>query len=182
MNQSLSYTRTAVALHWLIALAILCAFPLGLYMHELQLSPRKLQLYSYHKWIGMVVLLLAVVRLLWRSAHRPPPLLAGTPRWQAIAAQATHLGLYLLMLAIPLTGWLMSSAFGIQVVWFGLIPLPDLIGKDKQLGELFKEVHESLNATLVLLVLLHSAAALQHHFIKHDGTLARMLPFLKHKS
>lgn len=181
MNQPLSYTRTAVVLHWLTALAILCAFPLGVYMHELELSPRKLQLYSYHKWIGISVLLLAVVRLSWRGTHRPPPFLAGMPRWQEIAAQGVHYGLYLLLLAVPLSGWLMSSAFGIQVVWFGLIPLPDLIAKDKQLGEILKEVHGSLNYTLLALVVLHTAAAFQHHFLKHDGTLVRMLPFLKQK-
>ncbi|MFA7267850.1 MAG: cytochrome b [Sterolibacterium sp.] len=179
MNQPTSYTRTAILLHWLTAAAILCAFPLGVYMHELQLSPRKLQLYSYHKWIGITVLLLVVVRLIWRSRHRPPPLPAGMPRCQQITAHGMHHGLYLLMLAVPLSGWLMSSAFGIPVVWFGVIPLPDLIGKDKQLGELLKEVHESLNYTLLLLVLLHAAAAIQHHIFERDGTLLRMLPFLK---
>ncbi|MDD5175937.1 MAG: cytochrome b [Sterolibacterium sp.] len=182
MNQAASYTRTAVALHWLTALAIVCAFPLGLYMSDLPLSPRKLQLYSYHKWIGIVVLLLAVVRLLWRGTHRPPPLPAGMPRWQEIAARLMHHGLYLLLLAVPLSGWLRSSALGIQVVWFGLIPLPDLIGVDKQLGQLLKEVHESLTTTLLVLVLIHTAAALQHHFFARDATLVRMLPFLKPKS
>lgn len=179
MNQALGYTRTAVLLHWLTALAILCAFPLGVYMHELQLSPRKLQLYSYHKWIGITVLLLALLRLLWRLFHRPPPLLAGMPRWQEAAAHGMHHLLYLLLLAVPLSGWLMSSALGISVVWLGVIPLPDLIGKDKQLGEALKEVHKTLNLTMLLLVLIHAAAALQHHWFERDGTLQRMLPFLK---
>ena len=179
MNRPASYTRTTVALHWLTALAILCAFPLGVYMHELQLSPRKLQLYSYHKWIGMAVLLLTVLRLLWRLMHRPPPLPAAMPRWQQVSAQGMHHLLYLLLLLVPLSGWLRSSALGIPVVWLGLIPLPDLIGKDQQLADLLKEVHESLNYTLLVLVLLHVAAALQHHFLERDGVLARMLPFLK---
>ncbi|MCX7179648.1 MAG: cytochrome b [Proteobacteria bacterium] len=179
MNPPQSYTRTAIILHWLTALAILCAFPLGVYMHELPLSPRKLQLYSYHKWLGLSVLLLAALRLLWRSLHRPPPLLAGMPRWQEVIAQYMHHGLYLLLLAVPLSGWLMSSAFGIPVVWFGVLPLPDLIGKDKELGELLKEVHETLNYTLLLLVAIHAAAAIRHHVFERDGTLQRMLPFLK---
>lgn len=179
MNADARYTRTAILLHWLVALAILCAFPLGVYMHELPLSPRKLQLYSYHKWIGIGVLSLAALRLAWRLAHRPPPMLAGMPRWQEVSAHATHHLLYLLMLAVPLSGWLMSSALGFTVVWFGVLPLPDLIGKDKQLGELLKQVHETLNFALLALVLLHVAAALKHHFFEHDGTLARMLPFLK---
>ena len=182
MKQAASYTRTAVVLHWLTALAILCTFPLGIYMHELQISPLKLQLYSYHKWIGISILMLAVARLLWRGTHRPPPLPAGMPRWQEIAARGMHYGLYLLLLAIPLSGWLMSSALGVQVVWFGLIPLPDLVGKDKQLGELLKGVHQSLNFTLLTLILLHAAAALQHHFFAHDRILVRMLPFIKPKN
>ena len=172
------YTRIAVVLHWLIALLIFGAFPLGLYMSDLVLSPRKLQLYSYHKWIGITVLLLVVLRLLWRATHRPPPLLPGMPRWQEIAAHGVHHGLYLLMLAVPLTGWLMSSALGFPVVWFGVLPLPDLIGKDKALGEVLKQVHESLNYALLLLVLAHIAGAIKHQLMDRDGTLARMLPFL----
>jgi len=177
------YTRTAVVLHWLIALLIFAAFPLGLYMTGLQLSPRKLQLYSYHKWIGVGVLLLAGLRLAWRAGHRPPPLVAGMPRWQEIAAHATHHLLYLLLLLIPISGWLMSSALGVPVVWFGVLPLPDLVGKDKELGEVLKLVHKTLNYGLLLLVLAHVAGAVKHQWVDRDGTLARMLPFLdKEKS
>lgn len=173
------YTRTAIALHWLVALGVFCAFPLGVYMYELPLSPRKLQLYSYHKWIGIGVLLLAALRILWRAGHPPPPLPQGMPRWQKLAAQAAHYGLYFLMLAVPLSGWLMSSALGVSVVWFGAIPLPDLIGKDQALGELLKQVHWALNFTLLAMVLAHAAAAIQHHIFERDAILARMLPFLK---
>ncbi len=172
------YTRTAVALHWLIALLIFGVFPLGVYMSDLPLSPDKLRLYSYHKWIGMSVLLLAVLRLLWRLRYPPPPLLPGMPRWQEIAAHAVHHSLYLLVLAVPLSGWLMSSALGFSVVWFGVLPLPDLIAKDKPLGDALKAVHESLNYALLLLVLAHVGGALKHQFMDRDGTLARMLPFL----
>ena len=182
MNAPTAYTGVAIVLHWLVALTILCAFPLGVYMHELPLSPNKLQLYSYHKWIGISALLLVAIRLAWRAGHRPPPFLPGMPRWQEIAAQAIHYSLYLLLLAVPLTGWLTSSALGFSVVWFGVIPLPDLIGKDKQLGELLKEVHATLNFTLLALVLVHAAAAIKHHLFDHDGTLARMLPFLRRES
>ena len=172
------YTRTAIALHWLIALLILVAFPLGVYMHELPLSPRKLQLYSYHKWIGITVLLAAATRLLWRIGHRPPAPLPG-PRWQIVAAHAVHHLLYLLIVAVPLSGWLMSSALGFPVVWFGVLPLPDLIAKNKELGEALKEVHEALNFTLLALVVVHVAAALKHHFFDRDATLVRMLPLLR---
>lgn len=172
------YTPTAIALHWAIALLIFVAFPLGLYMTGLHLSPLKLRLYAYHKWIGVTVLLLTTLRLLWRAAHAPPQFVAGMPRWQSMAAHAAHDLLYLLALAVPVSGWLMSSALGVSVVWFGVLPLPDLVGKDKELGELLKIVHEGFNYTLLALVALHVAGALKHQFIDRDGTLARMLPFL----
>lgn len=175
---SLQYTRTAITLHWLIALLILAAFPLGVYMHELPLSPDKLRLYSYHKWMGITVLLLAVVRVAWRITHRPPALPDSVPRWQQHASETVHLALYALILLVPLTGWLMSSAKGFQTVWFGVLPLPDLVGKDLILGEVLQEMHETFNIMLFLLVGAHVAAALKHHFIDRDGILARMLPFL----
>lgn len=181
MSAATAYTRTAIALHWAIALLVFVAFPLGVYMHELPLSPDKLRLYSYHKWIGIGVLLFACARLVWRLGHRPPPLVAGLPRWQAVAAHAVHHALYLLIVAIPLSGWTMSSALGFPVVWFGVLPLPDLVAKNKELGELLKAVHQGLNLSL-LLVAVHVGGALKHQFVDRDGTLARMLPFLKESS
>ncbi|HEY9191653.1 MAG TPA: cytochrome b [Methyloversatilis sp.] len=170
------YTRTAIALHWLIALMLFGLFGLGLYMAELPLSPTKLKLYSYHKWAGVTVFLLALVRLGWRFMHAPPPLPAGMPAWQLKAAAAGHHLLYLLMLIVPLSGWLMSSALGFQTVWFGVVPLPDLLPKDKVVGEMLKEVHELLNFAFMAVVAGHIAAALKHHFVDRDGLLSRMLP------
>lgn len=168
------YTRTAIMLHWLIALLIFGAFPLGLYMSELPLSPTRLRLYSYHKWIGITVLMLAILRLGWRAFHRPPPLPTSMPHWQQVATHAMHHLLYLLLLIVPLSGWMMSSAKGFQTVWFGVLPLPSLVDKDKALGELLTEVHEGLNWTLLVLVGVHVVAALKHHFIDRDGLLSRM--------
>lgn len=176
------YTHTAVTLHWLIVLLIFAAFPLGLYMHDLPLSPHKLRLYSYHKWIGMMVLLLAVIRVYWRATHRPPAMPESMAKWEKFAAQAMHFALYLLIFIIPITGWLMSSAKGFQVVLFGVLPLPDMVGKNKELGDLLQEVHKLLNFLMLGLVLAHIAAALKHHFIERDDILARMTPFLKKKS
>ncbi len=173
------YTRTAVALHWLLALGLLGALSVGFYMHDLPLSPAKLKIYSWHKWAGVTLFLLAVLRLLWRTGHRPPAAPATMPRWQQVGAEAVHHLLYLLMLAIPLSGWLMSSAKGFQTVYFGLLPIPDLIGKDPDLGKQLKEVHEMLNFLLIGLVAAHAAAALKHHLIDRDDVLSRMLPFLK---
>lgn len=173
------YTRTAIILHWLTALLIVVLFPLGAYMADLALSPLKLRLISYHKWLGVTIFLLLLLRLAWRVSHKPPPLPESMPLWQRHAANGLHHLLYLLLLVIPLSGWLMSSAKGFQTVYLGVLPLPDLIGKDKALGDLLRETHETLNMTLLVLLLAHVGAALKHHFIEHDGILARMLPFLE---
>jgi len=176
------YTKTAVILHWLIALLIFAAFPLGLYMHDLPLSPTKLRLYSYHKWIGVTVFLFAVIRVYWRSTHRPPVLPDTMLRWEKIAAESVHHLLYILIFIVPVTGWLMSSAKGFQTVWFGVLPLPDLVGKNKELGDLLHEVHEMLNYIMLGLVIAHVGAAIKHHFIERDDILTRMVPFLARKS
>jgi len=170
------YTRTAMGLHWAIALLIFIAFPLGLYMHDLHLSPLKLKLYSWHKWIGITVFLLVVLRVFWRATHRPPAL-PDIAQWQRIASHITHMLLYALIIAVPLSGWLMSSAKGFQTVWFGVLPIPDLIGKDRELGKQLATVHALLNYSMLVLVATHIAAALKHHFIDRDSVLRRMLPF-----
>ena len=182
MTPSTRYTRTAIALHWLAAILIFAAFPLGLTMSDLPLSPLKLKLISYHKWLGVTIFLLAAARLAWRAAHTPPPPPDAMSAWQRRAASGLHHLLYLLLFAIPLSGWLMSSAKGFQTVYFGVLPLPDLIGKDKALGDALQEVHEMLNYGLLALVSAHVAAALKHQFIDRDGILARMLPFLDRRS
>ena len=174
MSIATRYSAAAVVLHWLVALLIFAAFPLGVYMHELPLSPDKLKLYSYHKWIGITILLLVAIRLGWRLTHTPPPLPLSVVAWQRRASAIVHGLLYVLMIAIPLSGWLMSSAKGFPVVWFGVLPLPDLVGKDKALGDLFAGVHQALNFSLLVLVILHVAGALQHHFIERQPFLQRM--------
>jgi len=183
MNPSLPrYTRVAITLHWLIALAILCTFLLGQYMTALQLSPTKLKLYSYHKWIGVTIFMLVVTRVVWRLWHRPPPPPPSMPAWQHSAATIAHFFLYVLTLSIPISGWLMSSASGFQVVYFGQIPIPDLLAKDKVMADQLKDMHEALNWLMVVVVALHIAAALKHHIVDRDDVLWRMLPFLKQRS
>lgn len=168
------YSGPAVALHWLVALLIFVAFPLGVYMHELPLSPDRLRLYSYHKWIGISVLLLVGLRIVWRLTHTPPALPDSVVRWQRSASAVVHVALYVLIVAVPLSGWLMSSAKGFQTVWFGLLPLPDLVGKDKALGEQLTELHEFLNYTLLAFVVVHIAAAIRHHYVEPQPFLQRM--------
>ena len=173
-----SYTSTAKALHWLMAVLFFGLLALGFYMQDLPLSPEKLKLYSWHKWAGVTAFLLVWVRLFWRLTHRPPALPASMPRALQFAAHAGHFLLYALMFAIPLSGWLMSSAKGFQTVWFGVLPLPDLLEKNKELGDLLQQIHMLLNFCLAGLVIAHAGAAIKHHFSDRDDVLARMLPFL----
>ena len=170
------YTATAIALHWLLALLMLGLLALGFYMHGLRFSPLKLKLFNWHKWIGVCVFALAAFRLLWRAAHRAPELPAAMSLPARLAAGALHLALYALMFAIPVSGWLMSSAKGFQTVVFGVLPLPNLVGKDEPLGARLLELHETLNWVLLGLVAAHALAALKHHFIDRDDVLVRMLP------
>lgn len=168
------YGNVAVLFHWVVALLIVAAFPLGLYMVGLPFSPAKLKYYSWHKWLGVTVFALAAARLLWRATHKPPVPLPGQPRWQLAAAHGTHVLLYLLMLAIPLSGWLYSSAAGVPTVYLGLWQLPDLLPKDEGLKVALKLVHQWLGYVLATLVLLHVVAALKHSIVDRDGTLGRM--------
>jgi len=176
LNVSQRYTSTAIALHWLMAALLIGLFAVGVYMHELPLSPWKLQIYSWHKWAGVSAFLLVLARLAWRFTHRPPALPYNMSKAMAFAAHAGHAILYLLMIAIPLSGWLMSSAKGVQTIYFGVLPIPDLLTKNKELGELLREVHEILNFTLLAVVIGHAGAALKHHLINKDDILLRMLP------
>jgi cytochrome b561 len=175
MNPS-RYTGTALTLHWLAALLIFCGFSLGLFMTGLEFSPAKFRYYAWHKWIGITVFLLAALRLAWRAAHPAPPLPPAMPAWQVRASHASHAALYALMLAIPLSGWVYSSSTGVSVVYLGLVPLPDLIPKDRETAKILLLVHKTLNYTLAAVVSIHIAAALKHHFVDRDGVLARMLP------
>jgi len=170
------YTRTAKGLHWLMTILFFGLLALGFYMHDLPLSPEKLQLYSWHKWAGVTAFLLVWFRLFWRIAHRPPALPATMSTLMQRAAHAGHFLLYGLMIAIPLSGWLMSSAKGFQTVWFGVLPIPDLLSKNKETGDLLQSVHMSLNLLFVAVIAGHIGAALKHHFIDKDDILTRMLP------
>jgi cytochrome b561 len=169
------YTGIAIALHWLLALAILGSLGMGLYMAGLPFSPQRLKFYSWHKWAGVTILVLSALRLLWRLAHRPPPDLP-MPIWQARAAHLTHGLLYLAFFAVPLLGWAYSSAAGYPVVWFGVLPLPDFVPVSKPLAETLKGLHALAAYGLAALIAAHIAGALKHHFLDRDSLLARMRP------
>ncbi len=171
------YTTPAILFHWLIALLIIGAFTMGLVMTDMPgITPTKLKYYSWHKWAGVTILTLATLRLLWRLTHRAPPYPANMPPWQTSAANVLHGALYVLMFAVPLSGYFYSLASGIPVVWFGLVELPVFIGPSPELKPIFKALHFWLNMLLAALVLGHVGAALKHQFIDRDGLLTRMLP------
>jgi cytochrome b561 len=168
------YTRTTVGLHWLVAGLVPAALFMGWTMTEMSISPAKLKLYNYHKWTGITVLALALLRFGWRLGHRPPPF-EPMPRWQRAAAHASHVVLYALLLAVPLTGWAYSNATGYPIVYLGRVPLPDLVDRDTVLAARLVKVHGTLAAVLAGAIALHVLAALEHHFIRKDRTLRRML-------
>ncbi|HZQ60378.1 MAG TPA: cytochrome b [Casimicrobiaceae bacterium] len=174
------YGNAAVALHWVTAALIVGNLALGLSMVPLPLSPQKLRWYGWHKWVGITVFLLTWARLAWRWGH-PAPAPVAMPAWQRRAAGVSHTFLYLLMLLVPISGWLYSSSTGVQVVYLGLVPLPDAVPKDKELAAILKNLHVTLNATMFALIALHVAAAFKHHFVDRNELLARMWPRLKGK-
>jgi len=170
------YTATAIALHWGLAALIIGNLAFGLYMVGLPLTPQKLRYLSYHKWTGITVLALSAARLLWRWKHPAPALPGSMKPWEQRAARASHACLYVLFFAAPLSGWLFSSAAGFKTVYLALVPIPDLLEKNKEAADVLRIVHRSINYLLGALVALHAAAALKHHFVDRDGVMRRMLP------
>lgn len=182
LNQvTVRYGRMAIALHWLLALMILGSFSIGLYMADLPLSPLRVKLVNWHKWAGVTILALSALRLLWRLAHRPPPLPeaieCAMPVWQRVVHHRTIGLLYILFFAVPLLGWAYSSALGFPLVWFSVLPLPDFVPVDRVLAEtVLLPLHRGSAFLLAALVVAHTMGALKHHFVDHDGLLARMWP------
>lgn len=172
------YSGTAMALHWLIALLIIGGFALGWVMTDIPgFTPAKLKYFAWHKWIGVTAMALIIIRLVWRATHTPPPLPATTGRMAAMAAHGVHHLLYLLMVCVPVSGYIYSSIAGIQVVYLGLVPLPTLVGPHPELRHLFRNIHVYLDWTLFAVVILHFLAVVKHQLLDRDRLLSRMLPF-----
>lgn len=168
---------TSQLLHWTIAVLILSIGAVGLVMGELPRSPKWFWVYTLHKSLGLTVLALVLVRIGWRLYAGAPPPVAGTPRWQVRLASLTHGAIYVLILAMPLSGWLYDSASGLRPFrWFGLAEVPKLSPPHEALADAMHETHELLFWVLIALVIGHAGAALYHHFVRRDATLARMLP------
>lgn len=178
------FTAVAITLHWAIAALIVTNFMIGLRFDEL----KGLQLFAllqWHKSFGITVLILSVLRLAWRLAHPPPPFPPNMPAWEKAAASAAHWGFYLLMLAIPLTGWIIVSASptNIPTLLFKTIPWPHIglvhglpLPERKSLGHAVGEVHETLAWGAAILLVIHVLAALRHQVLARDEVLWRMLP------
>jgi len=177
-NTQRRYGAIAIALHWGMALLLVLLAALGLFMVRLPdagYDTAKVTLILVHKALGMLALLLMLLRLAWRLAGALPRLEPGLAEWEQVAARFVQLMFYALMFALPLTGWLMSSAGGYPVPLFGWFNLPDLIGTDEWLFRVLLEAHHWLAWMFLFFLVLHGAAALRHHFALRDGTLRRML-------
>ena len=177
-NTDRDYGGLAIALHWLIAVLITALVVVGIYMVGLPdtgFDTKKITLILVHKEIGVLVLVLATIRLVWRQLNPLPALAKTVPEWQRVAAAFVHLWLYALMLAQPVTGWLMSSAFGIPVDFLGLFTLPDLVQHDDELFARLRRMHDWLGLAMGALICLHVAAGFWHHFMLRDETLRKML-------
>ncbi len=174
-----SWNAVAKFLHWLIALLIFTQLVLGWLAATWPLSPTKLDLFVWHKSTGMLILLLALIRVAWRLSHRVPALPADMPRWERTAAHVSHVLLYVLIIAMPLVGWVISSAAGVPFRIYWWIPLPAIVATDEHIADLAAATHFSLGILLVALLVVHIGAALRHHFVKRNDVLVRMLPARK---
>jgi len=173
------YGAVAQAFHWVIAALIVTQFALAHLAVDLPVGARKLDLLTRHKSFGMTVLMLTILRLLWRLNNPPPALPPAMTSRERLAARSTHIAFYVLLSAMPLTGWMMSSAKNYSVSWFGLFTWPNLIGRSQSAFKLLQTTHHALSDVLFAIAVLHILAALKHHFWDKDDVLLRMLPFVK---
>lgn len=161
--------------HWGMLLLFIAMFVLANTMDGMPKGPEKAAIIGLHKSIGITILLLAVLRLLWRISGKVPASLAPTRLLQCAAA-AGHAMLYMLMIVMPLSGYVMSMSAGRGINWFGLGQVPDLIGPDESRADMAHDAHEIVAGVVLLMLVLHVLAALWHHFRLKDATLRRMLP------
>ena len=181
-NSWQTWGSLSIGLHWLTLIFILSLAIVGLFMTELANGPLKIQVYALHKSFGLTVLGLTIIRLVWRLFSITPKITANMPTWQNLIAKLTHGLLYLLLFAMPISGWLYNSAAGFPLKYFGLFKLPKLSDYNPELKQLAGDAHETFFYILAMLMLIHAGAALKHHYLDKDNTLTRMLPWLAKKS
>lgn len=173
-NSDNQFGLIAILLHWVMAILLIGLLALGLYMIDLPISLLKLKLYGWHKEYGLLALLLVIIRFSWRLANKLPKLPDSIPHWQQLAALSVHFAFYFFMFAMPLTGWLLTSATGLPVSFFGLIVLPDLVSADVTLRDNLILVHRWLGYGLIAAILMHIGATIQHYVVHKDNILRRM--------
>jgi cytochrome b561 len=176
-NTRNSWGGPAKFLHWIVALLVLAQLALGWAAVSWRLSPLKLDLFVWHKSTGLLIFGLMVVRAAWRLANPPPALPDAIPAWEKRAAHVGHFLLYAILIAMPISGWIVNSAANIPFRIFWRVPLPDIVAPDKALADLAARVHLILFLGLSALLSLHIAAALRHHLVRRNAILTRMLPF-----
>lgn len=174
-NTKLRYGYVAMSFHWVIAILIIGMLILGTYIDDLPIGMEKLKLLGWHKSFGILILSLAILRILWRFINIVPTYLDTIPSWQKMTAHAMHYVLYGFLFLMPLTGWMMSSASGVTVSFFGLFNLPNLVSANKAWADIFFQIHSTCASILIGLIILHVLAALKHHFWDKDDILRRML-------
>lgn len=176
------YTKTAIALHWTIAVLIVGLIIFGLLMTNPNM-PNRFVIYQLHKSFGILVLILSVFRLVWRWLHKPPPLPEHMKRWEKFAARSTHIAFYGVMIGMPLLGWALVSAspLPIPTELFWIVPWPDIpfIPESEALERVFEFLHGNIGKLTIGLILLHAGAAMKHHFVNKDNVFARMMPWAR---
>jgi len=170
-----AYTPVARALHWIMALLVLGLIPVGIVMGQLDSGPLQDRLYNLHRSVGALILPLVIIRLVYRFTHPPLPLTGDIPAFQRLIAEATHWGLYTLLVLQPLVGWAATSAYGAAITVFGLFELPSILAQNEPLSMRLFALHRLFGFVMAAMVLAHAGAALFHHFIRRDRVLMRMV-------
>lgn len=178
-NTERGWGSVAKSFHWLLAVLIVGQLVLGWIAEDMRFSPGKLELFVWHKSIGLTILLLVFLRIAWRLRNPPPDPLTDPGLWETRLATLGHRLLYLLIVAVPLTGWWISETSRIPFRLYWQVPVPDLLPADKAWSELAANIHGALTTLLVVVLVIHVLAALRHHFLLRDATLSRMLPDLR---
>ncbi len=176
-NTTRSWGSVSKALHWIIVLLIINQWVIAERADSLPVGIAKLKALAWHKSFGLTILALAVIRLVWRWTNPVPDLSTETRPWERLLAKVSHVLLYALIFAMPLTGWMMSSAKNFPVSWFNLFQVPDLVAPSETLFTQMRHLHHLLFGILVGVAVLHVLGALKHHFVDRNDVLKRMLPF-----
>lgn len=172
-NTSEHFGIITITLHWIMAILLIGLLVLGIYMVDLPISLQKLKYYGWHKEYGLLALALVFLRFIWRMINIHPTL--DLPLFERFAARSVHWAFYFFMFAMPITGWIITSAAGLPASFFGLVVLPSLVPANKETLQLFQEVHKWVGYGLIATIIMHASAALKHHFINKDNILKRML-------